>query len=158
MFAPKLAQRMRFQLTAEDKDKLLEEHTTSSEPLILVSPGMTEGVDLKDDLGRWQMIVKIPYAPRSSLWVKSRMEKQKRWEKWQIAISIIQSYFRTNRTETDYSVTYITDQAFDYVKSSDADFYPESVQHALHEFSPEQIAEGAHIKWVASWQKRMKGN
>ncbi|MDF2768534.1 MAG: xpd, partial [Nitrososphaeraceae archaeon] len=45
-----------------DRNEMLEKHYKSSKPTVLISPSLYLGVDLKDNLSRFQIIVKVPYA------------------------------------------------------------------------------------------------
>ncbi|MDQ3971414.1 MAG: hypothetical protein M3227_06970, partial [Thermoproteota archaeon] len=45
-----------------DRNEMLEKHYNSSKPTVLISPSLYLGVDLKDNLSRFQIIVKVPYA------------------------------------------------------------------------------------------------
>jgi Rad3-related DNA helicase len=44
-----------------DRSEVLERHYASKKPTVLISPSLHLGVDLKDDLSRFQIIVKVPY-------------------------------------------------------------------------------------------------
>ncbi len=46
--------------TSEDREEVLRRHLESPEPTVLLSPSMTEGVDLKGDLSRFQVVCKVP--------------------------------------------------------------------------------------------------
>jgi Rad3-related DNA helicase len=48
-------------VSAEGRQAALEEHLMRPEPTVLLTPSMTEGLDLVDDLARWQVICKLPY-------------------------------------------------------------------------------------------------
>lgn len=93
-----------------DRDQILEKHKSSSKPTVLLTPSMTEGVDLKDEYSRFQIICKIPYPYLGDKIVKKRMHKWKWWYSLQTAKSIIQSVGRSVRSEKDFAVTYILDE------------------------------------------------
>jgi len=65
--------------TAKDREERLEEHLTSQKPSVIVSPSMHTGVDLKDDLSRFQILIKIPYPNISSNKVKQRQKTKPEW-------------------------------------------------------------------------------
>lgn len=88
---------------------LLDNHTTSAEPTVLVSPSMQFGVDLKDDLARFQVIVKTPYAPLGSKRVKRLFDEDKTWYLDAMLKVLIQQCGRTTRSAEDHSKTYILD-------------------------------------------------
>ena len=58
---------------SENRDKVLWRHINSKEPTVLISPSMSEGVDLKDDAGRFQIICKIPYPYLGDKLVRKRL-------------------------------------------------------------------------------------
>lgn len=95
-----------------NRQAILELHHASERPTVLVSPSMTEGIDLHDDLGRFNVILKVPYPSLGDAWVKARFELDKEWYAWCAARDSIQASGRTTRHEQDWSVTYILDGAF----------------------------------------------
>ena len=99
--------------TSYTKKAVLDKHHSTEKPTVLVSPSMINGVDLKDELSRFQIIVKVPYPNLSSLKVKERMKTNKKWYSWKTLCDIMQSYGRSTRSETDWSVTYILDENFE---------------------------------------------
>lgn len=105
--------RLLFPENSFKQKEILLEHGASKDPTVLISPSMTEGVDLKDDLSRWQIIVKIPYPSLGDKIVKARMALSAGWYGYKTALTIIQAYGRSTRTETDHSVTYILDANFE---------------------------------------------
>ena len=42
------------------RDEFIEEHFKTTKPTVLISPSLHLGLDLKDDLSRFQVIVKVP--------------------------------------------------------------------------------------------------
>lgn len=94
------------------RKKTLDEHYSQKSPTVLVSPSMINGVDLKGDLSRFQVILKVPYPNMSSLRVKERMRSNDKWYSWKTLCDIIQSYGRSIRSEDDFAVTYILDENF----------------------------------------------
>ena len=92
-----------------NRDEVLNIHVNNKDPTVLLSPSMTEGVDLRDDLSRFQIICKVPFPYLGSLVVKKRMEKNEKWYSYMTAKSIIQSLGRSIRNETDHAASYILD-------------------------------------------------
>lgn len=101
--------RFLFREEGVDNEQLIKQHTESDEPTILVSPSLTYGVDLKDDLARFQIIVKLPYSPLGSKRIKQLFEESKEWYQNEMLNSLIQATGRATRSDDDYSVTYILD-------------------------------------------------
>ena len=98
---------------ASNRDAILKKHTLSKKNTVLLSPSMTEGVDLKDDTSRFQIICKVPYPYLGDKLVRKRMNKFSGWYELQTAKSIVQSTGRSVRSESDHAVTYILDSDFD---------------------------------------------
>jgi ATP-dependent DNA helicase DinG len=94
---------------SQNRDEVLKKHMSSKKPTVLLSPSMTEGVDLKGDLSKFQIICKVPYPYLGDPIIKKRMNKHKGWYGLQTAKSIVQSCGRSVRSSEDKAVTYILD-------------------------------------------------
>lgn len=94
---------------SSNREATLEKHIKSSKPTVLLSPSMTEGVDLKGDISRFQILCKVPYPYLGDKLVKKRMHKWKWWYPLQTAKSIVQAVGRSVRSSEDHAVTYILD-------------------------------------------------
>jgi Rad3-related DNA helicase len=94
---------------SSNRDLVLKHHVESKDPTVLISPSMMEGVDLYDDLSRFQIICKVPFPYLGDLVVKKRMEKNRFWYPYMTAKSVIQSLGRSIRNESDHAVSYILD-------------------------------------------------
>ena len=92
-----------------NRDQVLKLHINSEEPTVLLSPSMMEGVDLHDDLSRFQIICKVPFPYLGDLVVQKRMEKNSSWYPYMTAKSVIQSLGRSIRNENDHATSYILD-------------------------------------------------
>ena len=110
---------------ASDREDALEKHLTSKEPTVLVSPSMTEGVDLKDDLSRFQVIMKVPYPSLGDKLVRKRMARWSWWYPLQVVKSIVQAVGRSIRSEKDYAVTYILDSDWQNFYRKHKHLFPE---------------------------------
>ena len=87
----------------------IDRHMMTSGPTVLCSPAMTEGIDLRDDLSRFQVIVKVPYPNFKDPYVAARKQLDKGWYSWQTAMRLIQATGRSVRSQTDFAETYIVD-------------------------------------------------
>jgi Rad3-related DNA helicase len=94
-----------------NKNLLVEKHKQLTNGIIL-APAMHEGLDLKDDLGRFQIICKVPYPSLGDPQIAARSSD---WEyyNWRTATKLVQSYGRIYRHEGDYGVTYVLDGEFE---------------------------------------------
>lgn len=116
---------------SQDRMEKLEEHLESSDPTVLLSPSMTEGVDLKDDLSRFQVIVKIPYASLADKQIKARMQEDNMWYKNLAAITLMQAYGRSVRSKDDKAITFVLDSSFKYFVSSNAQIFCDWFKEAI---------------------------
>jgi len=96
----------------ENRNDILEKHLTSSEPTVLVSPSMMSGIDLKDNLARFQILLKIPYPNISSNKIKARQKSNPDWYNLKTSMDLLQMYGRTTRSIDDFSDTFILDSNF----------------------------------------------
>jgi len=90
-------------------EELLEMHEESDKPTILVSPSMTYGVDLKGDLGKFQIILKAPWLPTKDVRVSKLMQIDKSWYGNQMLKTLVQACGRSVRGDEDECETYILD-------------------------------------------------
>lgn len=93
-----------------DRDAAIVCHIESEEPTVLFSPSMTEGLDLKDDLSRFSVIVKMPFAYLDP-YVKARMQRDSDWYAYMTALALVQATGRSNRHKEDKAHHYILDAA-----------------------------------------------
>ena len=95
------------------RDEVINDFTSGQGGLkLLISPSVTEGLDLKGDLARFNIIAKTPYPFLGDAWVKARMEKSGSWYIRQAMIAIIQACGRVVRSKDDWGYTYILDSSF----------------------------------------------
>jgi Rad3-related DNA helicase len=97
---------------SEGRDAALEKHIRSRAATVLLTPSMTEGIDLADDLSRWQVICKIPYPYLGDPQVARRKDLDAAWYDWRTALTVVQAYGRSVRSSDDYAVTYVLDSDF----------------------------------------------
>jgi len=109
---------------ASERDKALWRHINEKEPTVLLSPSMSEGVDLKDDASRFQILCKVPYPYLGDKLVKKRMHRWKWWYPLQTAKTIVQSVGRSIRNSEDYAVTYILDSDFERFWRKNSKVFP----------------------------------
>lgn len=98
-----------FRDTASNNEEILREHFQSKEPTILVSPSLSFGIDLKDELARFQIIVKLPFLPLSSKRIKQLFDIDKDWYENKMLNALVQACGRATRSKHDFSTTYILD-------------------------------------------------
>ncbi len=109
---------------------LLRSHRTTDES-VLISPSLYQGVDLKDDLSRFQILVKVPYPDLSERRTRVKLERDPEWYDWQTALRLVQTYGRSVRSETDHAVTYVLDSNFTSFLGRHRELFPEYFLEAL---------------------------
>lgn len=92
--------------------------------IIVLSPSMEEGWDLKHDLCRWQVIAKVPYGYLGDPLVKYMSEKNPGAYVRETVLRVVQASGRVVRGVDDHGVTYILDEAFAGVLSRGKKFIP----------------------------------
>ena len=107
-----------------DRNTVIDQFMEYDLPSILISPSSTEGLDLKDDLGRFAIFAKVPYGFLGDQWIKRRMEISNEWYTRRAMINIIQGGGRIVRSETDEGAVYIVDQSFDHLYRQTAGITP----------------------------------
>lgn len=98
-------------------DVLREFQEDDGIPKLLISPSITEGLDLKDDKSRFAIFAKVPFPFLGDAWVKKRMQLSDNWYKRQALISMIQGGGRIVRSKQDWGHVYILDSSFGYLLS-----------------------------------------
>jgi Rad3-related DNA helicase len=107
------------------RDDVIFEHTKSTtKPTVLISPSLHTGLDLKDELSRFQIITKVPYPNKSDRWTNAKRDVDTEWYYWQTALKLIQAYGRSVRSKEDWAKTYILDSAFGYFVKKNKDMLP----------------------------------
>lgn len=104
--------RLLFRDTLSNNEKILKDHKDTTEPTILVSPSLAYGIDLKDELARFQIIVKLPFYPLCSNRIKKLFEEDKDWYENKMLNKLVQASGRATRSKNDFSITYILDGTF----------------------------------------------
>jgi ATP-dependent DNA helicase DinG len=107
------------------RDEVIFEHTKSTtKPTVLISPSLHTGLDLKDELSRFQIITKVPYPNKSDRWTNAKRGVDSEWYYWQTALKLIQAYGRSVRSKDDWARTYILDSAFGYFVKKNKNILP----------------------------------
>ena len=104
----------------------------SGGPSILISPSITEGLDLKDDLARFAMIVKVPFGYLGDQWIKRRLEMSEEWYRRRAITDIIQGGGRIVRGLDDEGTVYILDASFSYLYSKSMSMVPDWWKESYH--------------------------
>ena len=92
-----------------NRERVLKYFEEDENPLVLVSPSMSEGIDLPYDKCRFQIIYKVPFPYLGDMQINRRMKKDNRWYAYKTAMTLMQTYGRGMRAEDDSCETYILD-------------------------------------------------
>jgi Rad3-related DNA helicase len=112
------------------QDEILQEHSFDEDG-VLLSSSLWEGVDLKDDLSRFQIIAKVPYPNLSEKRTKIKMQKFPLWYKSQTLTKLLQGFGRSIRSEEDWAVTYVLDSAASDLLMQSKQMIPKAYQDVL---------------------------
>jgi len=110
--------------SGDDRNKIIDAFQKYKQPSVLISPSITEGLDLKDDLARFAIIAKVPFGFLGDQWIKRRLDLSKEWYQRRALIDIIQGSGRVVRSVDDWGNTYILDESFRYLFMQGQDSVP----------------------------------
>lgn len=108
-----------------DREVAIKNFLNATQPSILVSPSVTEGLDLKGDLGRFNIVAKLPFPFLGDAWIKRRMEISNQWYTQRTLIDLMQACGRTTRSNTDSSTFYILDSSWYHLLQTSRKFIPD---------------------------------
>ncbi len=114
-----------------DRNEMILKHFQSTKPTVLISPSMYLGVDLKDDLSRFQIIVKVPYPDLTDKKISVLKQRNPKWYEWNTILRLIQAYGRSVRNSEDYANTYILDSNISYLLRNGKDMIPKWFSEAI---------------------------
>lgn len=97
-----------FYSNSEEKEVCIELMKNSDLPYIIIGPSLYEGIDLKGDQGRFNILLKAPYSGMSD-YVKEKMKRYPFWYNRVVLEKIEQAIGRTNREVNDWSHVYLID-------------------------------------------------
>jgi Rad3-related DNA helicase len=114
-----------------DRNEMILKHFQSTKPTVLISPSMFLGVDLKDDLSRFQIIVKVPYPDLTDKKILVLKQRNPKWYEWNTILRLVQAYGRSIRNSDDYANTYILDSNISYILKNGKDMIPKWFSEAI---------------------------
>jgi ATP-dependent DNA helicase DinG len=117
-----------------DRTKVLQKHYESEKQTVLISPSLHLGVDLKDDLSRFQVIVKVPFPDLTDKKIAAKKERDPMWYTWNTVLRLVQAYGRSVRSIDDYATTYILDGNASYLLRNAKDLMPRWFTEAIVQF------------------------
>jgi Rad3-related DNA helicase len=107
---------------SEEKDRMLKK-MKKTPGLVAMGPSLLEGLNLVDDLSRFQVFLKVPYPYLGDKYVAAKLAHSNAWYSWKTSVSVLQGVGRSIRTPDDWAVTYLIDGCFaDLFKSANDQF------------------------------------
>lgn len=114
-----------------NREETIERHKASTEPTVLISPSMMEGVDLADDASRFQIVCKVPFPYLGDRVTQLRKARDPTWYACQTARTVIQSLGRSIRNEADHATSYILDDDWERFYRTNRQMFPDEFSSAL---------------------------
>jgi Rad3-related DNA helicase len=114
-------------------------------PCILVSPSVDTGYDFSDDLARYTIIAKIPFASVQNKIVKARQERDPEYGLFIAAQTMVQMSGRAVRSSKDWAETFIVDDNWRWFRHRVKAFVPGWWLEAVQEVGvvpPPLVIEG----------------
>ena len=111
--------------------KILEKSLRANKPKIIITPSIIEGIDLKDDLCRYQIIPKIPFLYLGDELVKIKQDLDKDYYGRTTLCKLVQVTGRSIRGKNDYAKTYILDSRFKWFFMNNKQFAPKWWSNAI---------------------------
>ena len=114
--------------TTQD-EKILQHRATPAS--VLLSSSLWEGVDLKDDDSRFQIIAKAPYKSLGDTRVRAKMNKFPSWYSSETMMKILQGFGRSIRSEDDWARTYVIDSTINNLVKQTRNIVPKAYWDVL---------------------------
>ena len=114
--------------TTQD-EKIAQHRATSSS--VLLSSSLWEGVDLKDDDSRFQIIAKAPYKSLGDTRVRAKMNKFPSWYSSETMMKILQGFGRSIRSDDDWARTYVIDSTINNLVNQTRGIVPKAYWDVL---------------------------
>jgi len=112
------------------QNEILKEHQDTKNS-VLLSSSLWEGVDLKDDLARFQIIAKVPFPNYKEKRTALKKEKYPLWYTSQTLMKLLQGFGRSTRNEKDWSITYVLDSSVNYLLHKSKNMIPQAFHDEL---------------------------
>lgn len=118
--------------TKTNKQTIYKKFRSSSEPLVLVAAGMSEGIDLVGEDYEWQVIAKVIFPSLGDKLIQHLKELDPEWYSWQTIKTVVQQSGRICRTPTDKGTTIILDANFRFLYYRSKNLFPSYFTDALN--------------------------
>lgn len=98
---------------------------------ILVASGLSEGVDLKDEMSRFQILIKVPYLSLGDARIKRRAALSWPWYSYMTCLTFVQTLGRSIRSPEDYADTYLLDSDFEAFLNRQRRLIPSYIKESI---------------------------
>ena len=98
--------------TPANLEEKLEEFYSSKGNMVFISPSCQQGVDMKYDRARFQILVRVPYPNTSDAFVNKMREDNFGWYNYQALVIFGQQLGRVVRADDDFGATILLDSRF----------------------------------------------
>lgn len=103
----------------------------ASDRAVMIGSGMSEGVDMKEEVARWQAIAKIPFPSLGEPAVRWVANNDRDYYGWMVARDVMQSAGRVCRSPDDFGHTYILDSSWDRWYTNTSHMLPQWFTEAI---------------------------
>ena len=110
--------------STDSRDVVIKLFMNSKKPTLLISPSITEGLDLVGDRARFAIFAKVPFGAMGDAWIKRRMEISNHWYMIRALTDIMQGCGRVVRSKDDWGCVYILDESWRYLYNKMASYIP----------------------------------
>lgn len=114
----------RFLFHSNQNKQAIFKEFQETEGKIMVASGMYEGIDLADDLARWQVICKVPWANLTEPAMQYLAQQDPEGYANEAARLVVQAYGRVCRNPNDFGETFIVDRSFKRLYNDYRDLFP----------------------------------
>jgi len=115
----------------EEKETIIQKHADSKKSSVLLSPSLWYGVDLANDLSRFQIILKTPFVPPMEKRIKIKAGRNWKWYQYTALVKLLQGFGRSIRNENDFAITYVLDSKALELLQSMKQFVPKAYHDIL---------------------------
>ena len=112
------------------------QRVANNQPSVLVASNLIEGWDGVDNLCRFIIMPKVPFADLSDAWTKQRQAVDARTYTHQAIVSVVQGAGRGMRHREDYCDTWILDESWSNLYKRHRDWLPKAFLDAYHHNTP----------------------
>ncbi len=111
-------------------DEVLEAHQYT-ENGVLLSSSLWQGVDLKGDLSRFQIVEKCPYPYLGDNRISAKNKIDRQWYVYQTIVKLLQGFGRSIRDYGDYATTYVMDSSVQHLLKRNRSMVPAAYHDVL---------------------------